>query len=153
MAQVRGPGPSPMKLSRPDLQSQSHSLPRSMALHLTREQQGPPSSLGNFLSRGQCPGLSRGSFQSCVSPQRDQPQRHPHFTDEQTEGGAPWPGLADRSCSQHIFIEHRLCARPSEGMGGLRDESHTDRAPEALTAWQGGRSLRRTLTIQWSVWC
>lgn len=60
----------------------------------------------------------QGQLPERCQPLERPPQHHPHFTDEQTEGGAPWPGRAHRSCSQHTFIEHRLCARPSEGHGG-----------------------------------
>lgn len=45
-----------------------------------------------------------------------------------TEASMPWPGLAIHSCSQHIFIEHRLFARPWVGTGGSETQ-HTQTLP------------------------
>lgn len=103
--------PEPLKSnSKPCQQSQPHTLPRSMASHITRGQAsantGPSPRLGPFSLKGTVSGPLQGQLPELCQPLERPASTSPHFTDEQTEGRAPWPGLADHSCSQHIFIEH-----------------------------------------------
>ena len=145
----KGPeAPEPLNSSSQHCpQSQPH--PRSTVFH-TRERAllTPPGNLGSLLLMWHHLGTPGGSFQNCVSPQGDWSQHGLHFTDEQTEAEHPgpvWPFI--RAVNTYLFIEHRLC----QALGGhrrLRDESHAGPALEALGAWQGSRSCKRTLTIQ-----
>lgn len=73
-------------------------------------------------------GVSEGSFQRYVSPQRDQSQHGPHFTDEQMEARAPCPVWPFIFAVNTIYLLSIDCARPWVGTGGS-EMNHTQALP------------------------